>query len=361
MNIWIFTAGLILLLLVLTDLIITTFAPVGSGKLAGYLRRGVWQLFLKLSGNKGSRKILNYAGPVSVVIWLFGWLLLIWLSNSLIFISDPGSVVESGTLRSTTWVEKTYFTGYVLSTMGSGEFIARGPGWQLYSAFISFSGYIVITIIITYLYSVVTNDITRRKVSIRIYHSGGSPQEILLRYWDGNDFSRLKNDLASLSEEIVEVAQNHMAYPILHNFHSTNREESLELNLASLDEALSILMLYKPEGVAPSLPELYELRSAITYYLQTLHNVLITPAEHVPPPPDLTPLLANELPLDGKPFEQLQSDKLKLRRKLLKSLLYNQGWKWEKLNETTKPDQIDDWLSRIRRKRSYRWPAPEQD
>src|SRR5690606_11232923 len=108
-------------------------------------------------------------------------------------------------------------------------------------------------------------------------------------------------------------------------------------------------------------PELYELRSAITYYLQTLNNALITPAMDAPPAPDLTPLLANGLPLEGKPFEELQSDKLEIRRKLLKSLLYNQGWSWDKLSETTKPDEIDDWLGKIRRKRPYRWPVPEQD
>jgi hypothetical protein len=359
MNIWIFAFGVVLLALVLTDLIITTFAPVGSGKISGQLRHWVWQLFLTLSGHKGSRKILNYAGPVSVIIWLFGWLILIWLANTLMFISDPGSVIEESSMRSTTWQEKAYFTGYVLSTMGSGEFIPRGTGWQLYSAFISFRGYIVITIIVTYLYSVITNDIIRRKVSLRIYHSGSSAQEILLRYWNGQDFSRLKNEMTSLSEEILQIAQNHMAYPILHNFHSTRREESFELNVVALDEALTLLLFYKPGKVAPSLPELYELRSAITYYLQSLHNILIEPAEECPPPPDRSQLLENGLPLEGKPFEELQSPSIELRRRLLLSLLKNQGWSWELVSDPSKKDKIDEWLMHMRAQRNDPWPAPK--
>ena len=357
-NYWIFFLGIAVLLLVVTDLVLTTFAPSGSGLFSDRLRRWIWSAFLKLSGRKGSSEILNYAGPVTVVIWLTGWMLLIWAGNALIYISDPDSIVSAANMRSTTWMEKVYFTGYTLSTLGSGEFIPYSTGWQFYSAFISFSGFIFITVALTYLYSVVTNDINRRKVSLKIYHTGSTPQEILLRFWNGRDFSRLTNDLTTISEQILQVAQNHMAYPVLHNFHSTKREVSLAINIACLDEALTLLLLYKPKDVAPSLPELYSLRSAITYYLQTLRNAFITPADEDPPAPEMGPLLANDLPLHGEPFHELTGDDVKLRRKLLKGLLSSQGWDWNAIESYHSRDPLDNWLTTMRKQRLFEWPHP---
>ena len=361
MNLWLFCLGVGLFAFVLIDLVLTTFAPTGSGVITGRLRRWVWYVFLKASGRKGSSNILNYAGPVTVVIWLFGWLVLVWLSNALIFLSDPDSIVAASNMRSTTWTEKVYFTGYTLSTLGSGEFIPWGTGWQLYSSFISFSGFMLVTIALTYLYSVVTNDINRRKTSLKIYHTGATPQEILLRFWDGEGFSRLKNDLSSLSEQILQVAQNHMAYPVLHNFHTTRRDENLVINLTCLDEALTLLLLYKPRDVKPSLPELYQLRSAITYYLQTLRNAFISPTDEDPPAPELAPLLKNGLPLQGRPFHELTTDDIKLRRRLLRGLLHSQGWNWSVIESHHSKDPLDNWLTTIRKQRRYEWPAPYQN
>lgn len=358
-NYWIFSLGVLILFLVLTDLVLTTFAPGGSGMITDRLRRWIWIFFLWLAGNKGEAKVLNYAGPVTVVAWLLGWLIMIWAGNALIFLSDQDSVIAANSMRSTTWQEKIYFTGYTLSTLGSGEFIPYSTTWQIYSAFISFSGFIFITIALTYLYSVVTNDINRRKVSLKIYHTGSSPQEILLRFWNGRDFSRLTNDLSTLSEQILQVAQNHMAYPVLHNFHSTQREESLSINIVCLDEALTLLLLYKPKDIAPSLPELYSLRSAITFYLQTLRNAFIHPAQKEPPPPDVYPLLANDLPLEGEPFDKSLNDDLRLRRKLLRGLLNSQGWNWNIIENKNSSDPIDNWLTKMREQRRYTWPKTE--
>ncbi len=361
MNIWLFALGATLLFVVAIDVVLTTFAPTGSGMITGRLRRWVWSLFLWISRKDGTSPLLNYAGPVTVLVWLMGWLLFIWLGNALIFTSFPGSVISSNNMRSADLEEILYFTGYTLSTYGNGEFIPYGTGWQLYSAFISFSGFIFITIALTYLYSVVTNDIDRRKVSLKIYHIGSTPQEILLRFWDGKGFSRLNKDLSNLSEQILQVAQNHMAYPVMHNFHSTKREESLPINLVCLDEALTLLLLYKPKEVSPSLPELYELRSAITYYLQTLQNAFIKAFDEDPPAPNLEPLLANKLPLHGKPFEQLLGDSLRLRRRLLRGALYSQGWSWNVIEDFRSKDLLDNWLTTMRNQRLYTWPPTEHN
>ncbi|AHM59989.1 Ion transport 2 domain protein [Flammeovirgaceae bacterium 311] len=361
MNFFYFILGSLIIIFVVIDLILTTFAPTGSGVITNKLRRWMWSFFLLVSGRKGSSSILNYAGPVTVVTWLFGWLILLWLGNSLLYISDSDSVVAESNMRNTTWQEKMYFTSYTLSTLGSGEFIPYKTGWQLYSGFISFSGFIIVTIAITYLYSVVTNDIYRRKVSLQIYHTGGTPQEILLRFWDGEGFNRLKDELTALAEQILEVAQNHMAYPVLHNFHSTRRAQSMELNITCLDEALTILLLYKPKEVKPSLPELYALRSAITFYLQTLQNAFITPAKIGPPAPDLDPLLANDLPLHGRPYHELTNDGIELRRKLLCGLLNSQGWNWDAIEHYQSTDPLDNWLTTMRRQRKYIFPVPNKD
>ena len=79
-------------------------------------------------------------------------------------------------------------------------------------------------------------------------------------------------------------AQNHLAYPVLHNFHSHLRREALAINLTTLDEVLTILMLYIPDSVQPLKQEFYPLRFAIIDYLVTLHSAFISPSDSVPAP-----------------------------------------------------------------------------
>jgi hypothetical protein len=95
------------------------------------------------------RKVLN-GGAVILVSILINWLLL-WLSASLLFISQPDSLMNVETNSPTTVVNKIFYTGYTLSTLGLGDMEPEGNFWDILTAILSFTGLILISIAITYL------------------------------------------------------------------------------------------------------------------------------------------------------------------------------------------------------------------
>lgn len=329
MNYFLFFAGVIIVVLVVLDIMFTTLAPRGTGFITERLRKFIWKFFHRLSKGKGTNKLLNYAGMFTVTAWLLGWIVAFWAGNAMMYIADYDSVMEAGTRINATDIDKVYFTGYVLSTMGLGDFRPNGEAWKIYTSVISFSGFIIITIGITYLVPVLSAEMGKRKTSIYIHSLGISPEDILLNAWNGENFSRLSQHFTSLTSEIMTQAQNHVAYPVLHNFHSHMRREALAINLVTLDEALTILMLYLPDSIKPPKQDIYPLRFAITDYLATLGSAFIKPSENLP-----GPLKTDELKKYGIQLKQhnqeteMKLKKLYFRRKLLLGMLENDGWHW---------------------------------
>lgn len=332
MNYFLFSLGLIIVLLVILDIMFTTLAPRGTGFITERLRSWIWKLFHLLSKGDGKNKLLNYAGMFTVSAWLLGWIVAFWAGNALMYIADYDSVMQSGTKINATITDKIYFVGYVLSTMGLGDFRPNGEAWKIYTSIISFSGFIIITIGITYLVPVLSAEMGKRKTSIYIHSLGISPENILLNAWNGKDFNRLSQHFTTLTSEIMTQAQNHVAYPVLHNFHSHMRREALAINLAVLDEALTIIMLYVPDNILPHKQELYPLRFAITDYLATLGTAFIKPSGNEPAPVQLSQLKEYSIPLKQYNTEiEFEQEKLRYRRKLLLGMLENDGWHWSSL------------------------------
>lgn len=342
MNYFFLAAGILIVVLVISDVLNSTLAPRGTGFITERLRASIWRFFLWLSNNNGQNKFLNYAGMFTVTAWLLGWIGFLWLGNFLIYLSDPFSVIISGSMAAASSLEKLYFVGYVLSTMGNGDLLPNGEGWRIYTGIISFSGFIIITLGITYLVSVLSAEMRKRRSSIYIHSLGTSPEDILLNAWNGKDFNSLAKHFSTLSGYVMEQAQNHVAYPVLHNFHSHLQREALAINLVTLDEALTILLLYAPDNIKPHKQEMYPLRFAITDYLATLGNAFILPSAHEPGPVSLEKLKKKNIPL--KQHNQQTSfdlDKLHYRRKLLLGMLENDGWHWASIVMESKYEKFD--------------------
>lgn len=332
MNYILFAIGAFLVCLVFAEVFITTLAPRGSSSVTEWLRAGTWKIFHWLSGGNGTRKVLNYAGMFTITSWLFVWIFLLWLGNALLYISDPDSVMVSQSEIEASPLEKLYFVGYVLSTMGLGDFEPNGDAWTIYTSFISFTGFIIITIAITYLVPVISAEIGKRKISIFVHSLGTSPDDILLNAWNGEDFSRLEKHFSSITNAIMEQSQNHVAYPVLHNFHSHLRHESVYINLTALDEALTILLLYIPDDIKLHKQDIYPLRYAITDFLATLKNAYIKPSENDPGPIQLDQLRKYGMPLKKESDELKEKlEALTLRRKLLLAMMENDGWTWDSI------------------------------
>jgi hypothetical protein len=342
MNYYLLAVGIGLSLINVYDFAYTTLSANGVGLVTGKLSRGLWKLFLLVCRHQGANRFFNHAGMITIVLNLSTWIILTWAAHSLIILSDPISIVNSRTQAPAAVIEKIYYTGDVLSTVGNGDFKAGSNFWRIYTVFIALSGLTILTIAITYLVQVLTAEISKRQLSIYIATLGGTPQSILLNGWNGKDFKKLERDFAGLSTMILAHSQNHLAYPILHHFHSSDIKESSCINLTALDEALTILKLCISEAAQPADLDVGSLRKSLTTYLITLQSDFISASDRPLPIPDLTVLQMEGIPIVSDPKRiEAGYKKLNPRRKLLNALMENDGWRWSDLNRPKFRSELD--------------------
>ena len=335
MNYYIFFLGILILIITTSDLITTSLSISGAGFLSRRLSTGIWKILLAIHRRWGTSKVLGMGGVIILVSILINWLLLIWFSASLLFISRPDSLMNVETNTATTIASKIFYTGYTLSTLGLGDIEPVGSFWEILTSILSFTGLISISIAITYLIPVVSAEIVKRRVSVYITTLGCSVHEILLNYWNGKDFKELELAFSNLTNLIILHAQNHKAYSVLHYFHTTDRKEAFVLNIANLDEVLTILLTCIPEHQRPNHNIVMGLRKSISSYLITLPAVFITSAKEVPPIFDLRKLETRGIDIIQNPDVETAYKNLSARRRLLLSLIKDDGWEWEDLQAGT--------------------------
>jgi hypothetical protein len=169
----------------------------------------------------------------------------------------------------------------------------------------------------------------KRQLAVVIWCLGKSPDDIISRAWNGVDSTALAPHLTTLIPMLALMGESHLSYPVLHYIHSTKRSASLAVNVAALDEALTILECGLQRGCSLDLPSLGASRMAITEFLNTLKPALIAPSKDDPPPPSLKSLKDMGVPvvdddLFGKALASLTE-----RRRLLHALVRNEGWTWD--------------------------------
>ena len=335
MNYFVFILGVLLLIITATDLINTSLSVRGAGFITKRLSKTIWTVLLFIHKKTGAGKLLELGGAFILVAILINWLLLIWISASLLFISQPDSLMNVETNSATTIIDKMFYTGYTLSTLGLGDIEPDNPFWDILTAVLSFTGLILISIAITYLIPVVSGEINKRRISVYITTLGCSVEEILLNYWNGKNFKELEQHFISLTGTIILHAQNHKAYSVLHYFHSSDKKEAFALNLTNLDEVLTILLHGIPAALQPSGNVLMGLRRAITSYLVTLPEAFIIPGDNTPPLPELAALETKGIQLIHDETVDLAYEKIKSRRSLLLSLIKDDGWEWNDLQASS--------------------------
>lgn len=302
--------GTALVVLVLADAVMTTLMPGrGGGPLTRTFTRVVWPLVLRLRGTPVA-SLLPRMGAVLLLLTVFAWVVALWLGLTLILWADPGSVVGATTGLPADFWEVVYFSGFTVFTLGTGDFVASGDGWRVATALASFLGLFLITLAITYLVSVVSAVVSRRSLANSVHLFGDDGLEIVERAWNGSSFSTSTlSQLGSLAPQLVQVSQQHFAYPALHLFVSSDPRASLPVAADCLQEALLVLDAGVPEDVRPEDGLLGPLRRAVGTYRAATSGMLHARGDSEPPPPDLQPLRDAGIPLvDDDTFRRRVTD-----------------------------------------------------
>ncbi|RLQ83871.1 two pore domain potassium channel family protein [Planomicrobium sp. Y74] len=319
--------GMILLIAGIIDFAWTTLWPDGgAGPITKRVSLLFWVLLRWLSGGKSS--LISLAGPIILIATLLTWILLFWTGWTLLFAADPASFIDTNDNNPISWAERWYVTGYLLFTLGVGDYIMEEGLWQILAVLTAACGLVFITLGVTYILSVLDAVTQKRAFAESVRGIGDNVTEIVSNSWNGKNFNDINLLLSSFSSQLSTLTSQHNAYPILHYYHSSKRDEELAVSVATLDEVLTVFKFGIKEGYGPNKLLIHEARSTIDSFITTLRNGYISPAEMAPPPPDLDTMRDKGLPVVSTDVFLDSLEDLSARRKALLGSLRDNSRKW---------------------------------
>lgn len=319
--------GLLLVALSFVDAVVTTISvSAGAGPLTTRVSRVVWAVVQRTSRGTRPSLLRRRSGVLVVLATLLLWVLLQLAGWLLVFSSSPTAVVDATTSSPAAVGERLYYVGFVVFTLGVGDFVAGGPVWQLFTVLATFLGLFLVTLAVTYFLSVVSAAVQRQALASTVSSLGRTAEHVVVVGWEGDAFSAaFVQHLVQLSAQVSTLAEQHLAYPVLHFFVGSERTTVAPLAVARLDDAILLL----EHGVAPSarppVSATRPVRLSIDRYLSSVTAPQAKDAE-APPTPSLHELAAYGVPVvEPAEFAEVVAARAD-RRTELASLVLSQGW-----------------------------------
>ena len=316
---WLAAAGIALVWIVLVDVAWTTIAVAGGrGPVTNMVAHSLW------STVRGARshRVLHLAGVLILVTVLVTWVLAMLAGWALLFNADDASVVDSSSQAPAGAVAKVAYAAGALAGAGAG-YTATTGGWQLANNIAALGGLALFTLAISYLLQVVSAATQKRATAVHISGLGAGPAEIVAAGAGQPSLGAVGNQVTSLTTQLALIARQHLALPVLHYLHVGDRDAAIELAVARLDEALTIIECGLPGEHGPVVGPA---RTAIDEYLKTTR--IPDTGEGAPPPPDLAALTDRDVDIDTDRLEHHIAAASR-RRSRLRALVEVNGWDWE--------------------------------
>jgi hypothetical protein len=320
--------GLAMLALVLIDILWTTLWIDGA---AGPLTRLVTILSwwpLRNTMGRISNRLLSISGAW-ILSWIFlAWVTILFLGWYLIFSANIASVIDSKTEQVSNWVDKIYFVGYSLTTLGNGDFKPAKGTYQLLTPIITVTGFVTLSLSLTYSISVISAAVNKMNVASKITSLGETAEDFVIRLWQGNNFNSTDMVLNTISSELNMLNEQHKAYPVLHYFHTSEHKKSLAYALTILDDALNIYEFAMEKMERPSHFIIFNCRQIIADYLKTISSTEFYEKGLIPPAISIHKL--KEAGIKTLEENKISRDmhQQRDRRKLLYQMVKNDGWDW---------------------------------
>ncbi|BCB62773.1 hypothetical protein HaloA020_34740 [Halomonas sp. A020] len=323
---WLGIVGILLITLANYDAIKTTLSASHSGPLTNRSISTVWTLLLALHQRHRCHRVLSAAGPWLTVGLMTVWLLLALVGWWLLFCSTEDAVVNATTKAPANDVERLYYAGYTLTTLGYGDFVPGSDTWRLAPPLAAANGFFLFTLTITYMLSIMANVTEKRHVALSIHALGNSPLQILRATHDNGKYTSLVQQLQPLQQAISRLGQQHLAYPILHYYHDPNRQKSLPVALAKLYQALVIARIACPDIDHATRQQLKTGIVTLENFLATLDSAFIDPTPTLPELPSLAEY--QRLPGITAAHQDIHQQLATRQQRLLAAYVHKDGWAW---------------------------------
>ncbi len=321
-------AGVLLLLLVAVDILATTLTLSRGGPLTNFINRLAHLVLVPWAFR--SKRLRPGVGAILLATVFLSWLFLGWLGWLLIFSAEPSAIVNSTTKVGADLMDRMYFTGYTMSTLGIGDFTASSWIYQLLVGVAGGYGFAIFTLSISYLVPVVSAASDERGMAKRVAMLGSCPTDALVQSFDGQGFSPLVKRLQSLESAFASLEPKHSAYPVLRFFVGSNHGESLDLAAARLYCMAQMLRYGVREDLRPHPYELMPLMEGLKDYLFVLEDAGVKPGDETAPKPSLEPLRARGIPCVDEASWQAAPCLLEPSESaLLCASLGTHGWCWD--------------------------------
>lgn len=324
--------GSVLLLFTMVDMLWTTILPQGAGPMTSGICRGV-SGNLRLLTRRGRSSLRLFTGPASLLATLLCWIVLLWVGWWLVYLGQPESVVNSTTGAAAGSIEKAYFVGFTIFTLGLGDYKPSGAWAQLLTPIASFSGLFAVTLSITYIIPVLAAANEKRQLAAMIRGLGPTPTRQVLNAWNGNDFDRYFERINQSLVPLIHLHnQRHLAYPVIHYFHSATRHDSLAVMIAVLDEALTMIQTSVDADSQPDPWLVRPARHAIAELLGQTRGPFVRNTADAPPAQPTSGLFERGIPLVEPGASTQALDQHVARRQQLAAFLADAGWDWETIH-----------------------------
>ncbi len=330
MNI-LFVIGIIVVILTIIDIFWSTlWVDGGAGFITNRICKVIWIIMSKMA--RGNKDILKLAGPVILTITMFNWIILLWLGWTLVFASDFNSIVNTAHHNPIIWEDFMYYAGSAIFTLGNGDYAPASPLWQTLTNFASGSGMLFVTLGASYITTIVSAVMDKRSFASSVFALGNNSEEIILQAWNGKDFSNIDLLLINLSDNLSPLSIKHKAYPLLHFYHASDKNEAIGIAIPMIDNALLIIEHGIEKEAKPNPILLKNFRNCVESYLNSLEKAHINPSAKPLDLPDLNVLRKEKLPVLEDNIFEMNMKKTEERRKKLLGLLSEDGWKEDDLN-----------------------------
>ncbi|MBS1708313.1 MAG: two pore domain potassium channel family protein [Armatimonadetes bacterium] len=242
--------GTFLVLFTLRDAFVSILLPrtvKGSKRLSNRLTTALWKCFsfLVKPGTKNEDQWLSIFGPLSIVVMITSWALVLILGFGAIVLGT--GVTLHGELP--TFGEAVYFSGVTFLTLGYGDMTLDGGLGHFLSVLEAGLGFGFLAILISYV-PVLYQSFSRREVLITLMDArAGSPPsggEMLLRFARHDDWDGLMDWLQRWETWGAELLETHLSYPTLVMYRSQHSDTSWLCAMTAVLDACSLLLAAIP-------------------------------------------------------------------------------------------------------------------
>ena len=322
--------GIILVLGITIDVVWTSLGTHGGGPISGQFTKLLWRIALRIHRYK-HHKLLSFAGSFIVVALLIFWVSMLWLGWFCIFSSSPHSIVDAQTKQPVSTLSRLYFTAYALSTMGNGDFQPSSDGWRVLVGVATLGGLGTVTITITFIVNVLNAVVEKRRLASYLSDIGGTPGRIIGMSWTGVQFDHLAEHLVEITGLLHTYTEHHLAYPVLHYFHSETERTATALRVAALSEAMLLIGNGVREEAQMPPMVIIPLTNALHGFAEVIAHDFVSPDKEPPPPPPMDLLRGYNIPTVSEEAFLFACEQAKFRRCAFKALMRDDGREWERI------------------------------